>query len=52
MDHFEEKQTEIHFLVTMKITIITSPFGNIPPYGYGGVEKIWYDVSEEFINHF
>lgn len=31
----------------MKITIITSPFGHIPPYGYGAVERIWFNVAEE-----
>lgn len=33
----------------MKITIITSPFGLIPPYGYGAVERLWYNLSLEFI---
>ena len=33
----------------MKITIITSPFGYIPPDGIGAVEKIWYDLSIEFL---
>lgn len=33
----------------MKITIITSPFGYLPPNGYGAVEYIWYNVSQEFI---
>lgn len=33
----------------MKITIITSPFGCIPPDGIGAVEKIWYDLSIEFL---
>lgn len=33
----------------MKITIITSPFGYIPPHGYGAVEKIWYDLAGEMI---
>lgn len=33
----------------MKITIITSPFGYIPPRGIGAVEKRWYDVGFEFI---
>lgn len=32
----------------MKITIITSPFGTIPPSGIGAVEKLWYDLSLEF----
>lgn len=32
----------------MKITIITSPFGYIPPNGIGAVEKLWYDVGLEF----
>ncbi|WP_308547902.1 glycosyltransferase family 4 protein [uncultured Parabacteroides sp.] len=32
----------------MKITIITSPFGYIPPNGIGAVEKRWYDVGLEF----
>lgn len=33
----------------MKIAIITSPFGYLPPYGYGAVEKLWYDLSYEMI---
>lgn len=33
----------------MKITIITSPFGFIPPNGYGAVEKIWFDVANEMV---
>jgi glycosyltransferase involved in cell wall biosynthesis len=32
----------------MKISIITSPFGTIPPTGIGAVEKLWYDLSLEF----
>lgn len=32
----------------MKITIITSPFGYIPPNGIGAVEKLWYDLGIEF----
>lgn len=32
----------------MKISIITSPFGTIPPSGIGAVEKLWYDLSLEF----
>lgn len=32
----------------MKISIITSPFGTIPPTGIGAVEKLWYDLSIEF----
>lgn len=32
----------------MKITIITGPFGYIPPYGIGAVEKLWYDLALEF----
>ncbi|WP_405292407.1 glycosyltransferase family 4 protein [Algibacter sp. Ld11] len=31
----------------MKITIITSPFGLLPPEGYGAVEKLWYDIAVE-----
>lgn len=33
----------------MKITIITGPFGCIPPYALGAVEKIWYGLAESFI---
>ncbi|RHR52624.1 glycosyltransferase family 4 protein [Parabacteroides sp. AF17-28] len=33
----------------MKITIITSPFGYIPPKGIGAVEKLWYDIGLEFV---
>ena len=36
--------------MSMKITIITSPFGYVPPLGIGAVEKIWYDLSIEFVN--
>lgn len=32
----------------MKITIITGPFGYIPPNGIGAVEKLWYDLALEF----
>lgn len=32
----------------MNITIITGPFGYIPPYGIGAVEKLWYDLALEF----
>lgn len=31
----------------MKIAIITSPFGYLPPCGYGAVETRWYYVGEE-----
>ncbi|RCS27694.1 glycosyltransferase [Polaribacter sp. WD7] len=33
----------------MKITVITSPFGLIPPHGYGAVERLWYNLSLEFV---
>lgn len=33
----------------MKITIITSPFGYIPPKGIGAVEKLWHAVGLEFV---
>ncbi len=32
----------------MKIGIITSPFGALPPVGIGAVEKIWFYIAEEF----
>nr|WP_129733148.1 glycosyltransferase family 4 protein [Parabacteroides goldsteinii] len=32
----------------MKITIITSPFGYIPPNGIGAIEKLWYDLALSF----
>lgn len=32
----------------MKITIITGPFGCVPPNGLGAVEKLWYDLALEF----
>lgn len=37
----------------MRITIITSPFGYIPPDGYGAVERRWFNMGEEFVkqNH-
>jgi glycosyltransferase involved in cell wall biosynthesis len=35
----------------MKITIITSPFGLLPPEGYGAVEKLWYDIAKELASH-
>ena len=31
----------------MKISILTSPFGYIPPNGIGAVEKLWYDIGNE-----
>lgn len=33
----------------MKITIITSPFGHLPPFGYGAVERRWYNVAQEIV---
>lgn len=33
----------------MKITIITSPFGYLPPNGFGAVESMWYNVALEII---
>lgn len=35
----------------MKITIITSPFGCIPPHAIGAIEKRWYNVSKELIRN-
>ncbi len=35
----------------MNISIITSAFGTIPPYGIGAVEKLWYDLGVEFAKH-
>lgn len=37
----------------MRITIITSPFGCIPPNGYGAVERCWFNMGVEFVkqNH-
>ena len=35
----------------MKISIITSPFGSIPPNATGAVEKLFYDLAQEFIKH-
>jgi glycosyltransferase involved in cell wall biosynthesis len=32
----------------MKIAIITSPFGVLPPLGFGAVEKVWYHLAFEF----
>lgn len=32
----------------MKITIVTGPFGYIPPQGIGAIEKLWYDLALEF----
>lgn len=32
----------------MRITIVTSPFGCLPPTGIGAVEKRWFYVGEEF----
>jgi len=32
----------------MRIAIITSPFGTLPPYGIGAVEKLWYNVATVF----
>lgn len=33
----------------MKITIITSPFGLIPPNGYGAIERRWYQMAREMV---
>ena len=33
----------------MKITVITSPFGYIPPFGFGAVERLWYNLSVEWV---
>ncbi|MDR1653434.1 MAG: glycosyltransferase family 4 protein [Prevotellaceae bacterium] len=33
----------------MKITILTSPFGCIPPHAIGAIEKRWYNVAKEFV---
>lgn len=33
----------------MNISILTSPFGTIPPYGIGAVEKLWYDIAVELL---
>jgi glycosyltransferase involved in cell wall biosynthesis len=33
----------------MKISIITSPFGVLPPSGIGAVEKLWYDIAKELL---
>lgn len=33
----------------MKITIITSPFGCIPPDAIGAIEKRWYNTSKIFV---
>jgi glycosyltransferase involved in cell wall biosynthesis len=35
----------------MKISIITSPFGCIPPHAIGAVEKLWYNVSKVFVEN-
>lgn len=37
----------------MKIGIITSPFGPIPPNALGAVEKSWYYIAQYFVkqNH-
>ncbi|OUO19571.1 glycosyltransferase family 4 protein [Bacteroides sp. An322] len=32
----------------MRIAIITSPFGSLPPKGIGAVEKLWYYLGKEF----
>lgn len=32
----------------MKIAIITSPFGTLPPTGIGAVEKLWYNMGVVF----
>lgn len=34
----------------MKITIITGAFGCIPPFAIGAVEKLWYQIGEEWKN--
>lgn len=31
-----------------RINIITSPFGCIPPHALGAVEKLWYQIGEEW----
>ena len=33
----------------MRITIVTSPFGCLPPTGIGAVEKRWFYVAQEFV---
>jgi glycosyltransferase involved in cell wall biosynthesis len=33
----------------MKINIILSAFGCIPPVGIGAVERLWYDLAREFV---
>lgn len=35
----------------MKISIITSPFGCIPPHAIGAIEKRWYNVSKVFVEN-
>lgn len=32
----------------MKIGIITSPFGFLPPDGIGAVEKLWFYIAQKF----
>lgn len=33
----------------MKIGIITCAFSSIPPYAIGAVEKVWFDLANEFV---
>lgn len=35
----------------MKITIVTSPFGCIPPHAIGAVEKLWFNISKIFVEN-
>lgn len=34
----------------MKVNIITGPFGCLPPYAIGAVEKLWYSIGTDMRN--